>query len=366
MEKVKVGIVGCGNISGAYIKGCRDFDILEVAACADLIPSTAEAKAKEYGIPQVLSVDELLDDPEIQIVVNLTVPQVHASVSLAAIAAGKHVHSEKPLAVTRADGRKILAAAKEKGVRVGCAPDTFLGGGLQTCRKLIDDGWIGEPVAAAAFLLGYGPETWHPNPAAFYQRGAGPMFDMGPYYLTTLIHLLGPVKRVTSSARTTFPERVVTSEARYGERLKVEVATHVTGIMDFVSGPIGTLTVSFDVWHSNLPYIEIYGTAGTLTLPDPNFFRGPVRIRQAKAEAWSEIPLSHSAEVGRGIGVADLAYALVHGRPHRASSEMAHHVLDIMQAFEEASQAGRHVEIESRCERPAPLPLGLLPRQLDA
>lgn len=366
MEKVKVGIVGCGNISGAYIRGCRAFEILEVDACADLIPTTAEAKAKEYSVPRVLSVDELLNDPEIQIVVNLTIPQVHATVSLAAIAAGKHVHSEKPLAVTRADGRKVLAAAQEKGVLVGCAPDTFLGGALQTGRKLLDDGWIGEPVAAAAFMVGYGPESWHPNPALFYQRGAGPMFDMGPYYLTSLIHLLGPVQRVTSSARTTFPERIATSEARYGERIKVEVATHVTGIMDFVGGPIGTLTTSFDVWHANLPYIEIYGTEGTLSLPDPNFFGGPVRIRHARAETWSEVPLTHSAEVGRGIGVADLAYALAYNRPHRASGEMAYHVLDIMQAFEESSQEGHHVEIESRCERPAPLPLGLLPRQLDA
>ena len=366
MEKVKVGIVGCGNISGAYIKGCRAFDILEVAACADIIPDTAEARAKEYDIPRVLSVDELLDDPEIDIVVNLTVPQVHASVSLAAIAAGKHVHSEKPLAVTRADGRKILAAAREKGVRVGCAPDTFLGGGLQTCRKLIDDGWIGQPVAAAAFMVGYGPESWHPNPALFYQRGAGPMFDMGPYYLTTLIHLLGPVKRVTSSARMTFPERIATTKARYGERLPVEVATHVTGIVDFVSGPIGTLTTSFDVWHSNLPHMEIYGTEGTLSVPDPNFFGGPVQIRRAEAKEWSEVPLSHNAEVGRGIGVADLAYALVNGRPHRANGDIACHVLDIMQAFEQSSQDGRHIEIESCCERPAPLPLGLLARELDA
>lgn len=365
MEKVKVGIVGCGNISGAYIKGCRAFEILDVAACADIVPSTAEARAKEYGIPRVLAVDELLDDPEIDIVVNLTIPQVHASVSLAAIAAGKHVHSEKPLAVTRADGRKILAAAREKGVRVGCAPDTFLGGGLQTCRKLLDDGWIGEPVAAAAFMVGYGPESWHPNPALFYQRGAGPMFDMGPYYLTALIHLLGPVKRVTSSARTTFPERIVTSKARYGERLKVEVATHVTGIVDFVGGPIGTLTTSFDVWHSNLPHMEIYGTEGTLSVPNPNFFGGPVLIRRATAKEWSEVPLSHNAEVGRGIGVADLAYALVYDRPHRANGDIACHVLDIMQAFEESSQDGRHIEIESCCEQPAALPLGLLATELD-
>jgi predicted dehydrogenase len=366
MNKVKVGIIGCGNISGAYIKGCRAFEILEIAACADMNPAVAEARAKEYNLPQVLSVEALLNDPEIQIVINLTVPQAHASVSLAAIAAGKHVHSEKPLAITRADGQQILTAAREKGVLVGCAPDTFLGGGLQTCRKLIDDGWIGAPVAAAAFMLGHGPESWHPNPAIFYQSGAGPMFDMGPYYLTALIHLLGPVKRITGSTRITFPERVATSESRYGERLKVEVPTHVTGILDFVSGPIATLTTSFDVWHSQLPRIEIYGTEGSLSVPDPNHFGGPVYLRRATAKEWSEVPLSHSAEVGRGIGVADMAYALAHGRPHRANGDMAYHVLDLMQSFDEASQQGQHLEIQSRCEQPAPLPLGLLPRRLDA
>lgn len=366
MEKIKAGIIGCGNISGAYIKGCRAFEILDLVACADIIPGLAEAKAREFNLPQALSVEALLHDPEIQIVVNLTIPRAHADVSLAVIASGKHVYSEKPLAITRADGRKILTAAREKGVLVGCAPDTFLGGGLQTCRKLIDDGWIGEPVAAAAFMMGHGPESWHPNPAIFYQAGAGPMFDMGPYYLTSLIHLLGPVKRVTGSTRITFPERIATSEARYGERLKVEVPTHVTGILDFVSGPVATLTTSFDVWHSHLPRIEIYGTEGTLNVPDPNQFGGPVYVRRAGAKEWTEIPLSHSADVGRGIGVADLAYALVYGRPHRANGDMAYHVLDLMEAFAEASHQGHHLEIESRCERPAPLPLGLMARQLDA
>lgn len=360
MEKVKVGIIGCGNISSAYIKGCRALAILDVVACADINLSAAAAKAQEHNIPQALTVEALLNDPEIQIVINLTVPQVHAVVSLAIIASGKHVYSEKPLAITRADGLKILTAAQEKGVRVGCAPDTFMGGGLQTCRKLIDDGYIGEPVAAAAFMMGHGPEAWHPNPAIFYQPGAGPMFDMGPYYLTALIHLLGPVRRVTGSTRITFPERIATSEARYGERLKVEVATHVTGILDFVSGPIGTLTTSFDVWHSHLPRIEIYGTEGSLSVPDPNMFGGSVYVRQAMAKEWSEVPLTHAADMGRGMGVADLADALAEARPHRASGEMAYHVLDLMQAFEEASQSGHHIEIESRCERPAPLPVGLM------
>ncbi len=365
MEKIKVGIIGCGNIFNAYVKGCRAFAILDVAACADIDHSRAQAKAEELGVPRACSVKELLADPEVQIVVNLTVPKAHAEVSLAAIAAGKSVHSEKPLAVTRAQGQQILAAAKDKGVLVGCAPDTFLGGGLQTCRKLIDDGWIGQPVAATAFMMGHGPEGWHPNPDFFYQQGAGPMFDVGPYYLTALVNLLGPVKRVTASTHISFPERVATSQARFGQRIKVEVPTHVAGVMDFAAGPVGTIITSFDIWSHNLPRIEIYGSEGSLGVPDPNIFGGPVKVRRAGAEAWSEVPLTHSAEVGRGIGVADMAYALVYGRSHRASGVLAYHVLDLMHAFGEASTAGQHVEIASSCARPAPLPLGLMAGQLD-
>jgi predicted dehydrogenase len=364
--KVKIGIIGTGNIFGAYAKWCRAFRILEITACADIDRRRAEAKAAELGIPRVCSVEELLADPEIQIVVNLTVPQAHAEVSLAAIHAGKHVHSEKPLAVTRQDGQKILAAAKKKEVLVGCAPDTFLGGGHQTCRKLIDDGWIGKPVAAVGFMTGHGPESWHPNPDIFYQVGAGPLFDVGPYYLTGLVNLLGPVKRVSGSARVSFPERIATSEQHYGRRIPVEVPTHVTGALDFVEGPIATLITSFDIWSANLPRIEVYGSEGSLSVPDPNIFGGRVLVRRAGVAEWSEVPLTHSADVGRGIGVAEMAYAITCGRPHRTSGELAYHVLDLMHALVESSETGRHVEITSRCSRPAPLPLGLPEGELDA
>lgn len=365
--KVSVGIIGTGNIFGAYVRGCRVFDILEVAACADIDRRKAEAKAEEFEVPRICSVEELLADPEIQIAVNLTVPNAHAEVSLAAISAGKHVHSEKPLALTRRDGQEILAAAEEKGVLVGCAPDTFLGGGQQTCRKLMDDGWIGEPVAAVAFLPGHGhgPESWHPNPDFFYQVGGGPLFDMGPYYLTGLINLLGPVRRVTGATRISFPERIATSELHRGRRIPVEVPTHVTGALDFVSGPIGTIILSFDIWAAHLPHVEIYGSEGSLGVPDPNIFGGRVLVRRAGADEWGEIPLTHSADVGRGIGVADMAYAITYGRPHRASGEMAYHVLDIVHAFEESSDTGRHIELTSHCSRPAPLPLGLMEGELD-
>jgi predicted dehydrogenase len=364
MNKVKVGILGCGNIAPAYIKGCRTFEILDVVACADIEPTAADKLAEEYGL-RSMSVEQLLADEEIQIVINLTIPAVHAAVSLSIIEAGKHVHSEKPLATVRADGHKVLAAAKAKGVRVGCAPDTFLGGGLQTCRKLIDDGWIGEPVAATAFMLGHGMEMWHPNPYFFYQPGAGPMFDMGPYYLTALVHLLGPAVRTTGATRITFPERVVTSQPRYGERIPVNTPTHVAGLVNFASGPIATLITSFDVWAHSLPRIEIYGSEGSLSVPDPNIFGGPVRVRRAGASDWSDVPLTHSDKVGRGIGVADLAYGIVNGRSHRANGAMAYHVLDLMQSFAESSDSGRHVDITSVCERPLALPLGLPAGQLD-
>lgn len=364
-RKVKVGIVGTGNIFGAYVKGCRAFQILEIAACADTDWDKAQAKAAEFDIPRACSVEELLAEAKIQIVVNLTVPKAHAEVSLAAIEAGKHVYSEKPLAITRSDGQKVLTAAEEKGVRVGCAPDTFLGGGLQTCRKLVDDGWIGEPVAAVAFMVQHGPESWHPNPDFFYQVGGGPLFDVGPYYLTALVNLLGPVKRVAGSARISFAERIATSEVHRGRRIPVEVPTHVAGVLDFVAGPIGSIITSFDVWAANLPRIEIYGSEGSLSVPDPNIFGGHVLLRRAEAKEWSAVPLTHSAAVGRGIGVADMAYAIAYGRPHRASGEVAYHVLDIMQAIGESSESGRHIEIGSRCARPAPLPLGLLEGELD-
>ncbi len=367
MEKTKVGIVGCGNISGIYLKNCQNvFEILQVAACADLIADRAKAKAQEFGVPRACSVEELLADPEIQIVVNLTIPNAHASVASAAVAAGKSVHNEKPLTITRQDAQALLKAADAKGLRVGSAPDTFLGAGIQTCRKLLDDGWIGQPVAATAFMTCHGHEGWHPDPEFYYKLGGGPMFDMGPYYLTALVALLGPVRRVTGSTRMSFPQRTITSKPKYGTKVKVEVDTHVAGVMDFANGAIGTIITSFDVWSANLPRIEIYGTTGSLSVPDPNTFGGPVRVRRAGASEWSEVPLTHGyAENSRGIGVADMAYALRSGRAHRASGELAHHVLDVMHAFHDASRQGRHVELASSCQRPAPLPLNLLPGTLD-
>lgn len=355
MDAVRLGIIGCGNISNQYIAGCGQFDFLEISAVADIDPVVAAAKAAEHGLARALPVDELLADPDIDLIINLTIPNAHAEVSLAVIAAGKHLYSEKPLAITRADGRAILYAATGRGVRVGCAPDTFLGGGLQTCRQLIEDGTIGEPVAATAFMMGHGPEAWHPNPAFFYQAGAGPLFDMGPYYITALVHLLGPVESVAAMTRISFPERV----AANGDRLPVEVPTHVAGTLAMSGGPVATMIMSFDVWGHTLPRIEVCGSEGTLSVPDPNTFGGPVRLLRAGSREWEDVALTHSDTIGRGIGVADMAQAIREGTPHRASGELAYHVLDVMHSLYDASDEACHITLQSSCQQPAPLPSNL-------
>lgn len=363
---VRVGLVGCGTISRIYCQNAKNLDAIEVVACADLLAERARARAEEFGIPRAVTVEELLADPEIELVLNLTIPRAHAEVALAAIESGKSVYSEKPLAVTRADGQHMLERAAAKGVRVGCAPDTFLGGGLQTCRRLIDEGAIGTPVAAVAFFLNHGHESWHPDPDFYYQPGAGPLFDMGPYYLTALTSLVGPVRRVTSSAQITFPERTITSQPKQGTKIQVNTPTHVAGVLDFANGAVGTIITSFDVWPTDLPRIEIYGTTGNLSVPDPNTFGGPVRIRRAGEKEWTEAPLTHGFTANsRGIGLADMAHAVRSGRPHRASGELSFHVLDVMQSLLDASAAGRHVDVSSTCERPAPLPMGLPETRLD-
>jgi len=364
MKPAKVGIIGCGNICGIYFQAGKTFEAIDVVACADLIPDRAKAKAEEFGCKAV-TVDKLLADPEIEIVMNLTIPIAHAEVAFKAIEAGKSVHNEKPLAITRADGKKMLKMAKARGVRVGCAPDTFMGGGIQTCIKLIDDGWIGEPIGATAFMLCHGHESWHPDPEFYYKAGGGPVFDMGPYYITALVALMGPAKRVTGSTRVTFPERTITSQPKYGTKIKVDVPTHVAGVVDFANGAIGTIIQSFDVWGHSLPCIQIYGREGSMSVPDPNGFGGPVKVKRPGGE-WMDMPLSHGyQENSRGIGVADMAYGLRSGRDHRPNGELAYHVLDIMWAVHDASDQGKHIMLESTCKRPQPLPMGLRPGTLD-
>lgn len=364
MKQLNVGIIGTGNIAPAYIRGCQPFEVINVKACADLDVVRAQAFAKEHGLT-AYSVDELLAQPDIDIVINLTIPAAHAMVSMQIIEAGKHVYSEKPLALNREDGAKILDLAQAKGVRVGCAPDTFLGGGGQTARKVIDDGVIGKPVAATAFFASHGPEGWHPNAGFYYLKGGGPLFDMGPYYLTTLVNLLGPVKRVTASARITFPERIATSKELMGQVLPVEVNTHIAGILDFESGAVATLITSFDVWGAHLPRIEVYGSDGSVSVPDPNRFDGVVQVLHQDDGAWRDVQLTHTTNIGRGSGVADMAYAIISGRPHRASGALAFHVVDVMQALEEASAEGKHIGITSTLDQPLAVPAGLADGVLD-
>lgn len=359
--RTKIGIIGCGNISGIYLKSDKVFNNLQIIACADIDFPRAQARAQEYGI-QAYTVDELLADPAIAIAVNLTIPAAHASVATAALKAGKATYSEKPFALNRADGRALLALAKSNGLYIGCAPDTFLGAGLQTCRKLVDDGVIGEPVAATAFMMSHGHEHWHPNPEFYYKHGGGPMFDMGPYYLTALVAIIGPVRRVAGMTRISFPERIVTSQPNAGQRIAVEVPTHVTGLLEFANGAIGTIIQTFDVWAAKTPRLEIHGTEGSLSLPDPNTFGGPVQVRLKGRSEWEDAPLSHIyAENSRGLGVADMAAAMRSGRAPRAGGELAFHVLDIMQAIHEAAADQRQIELTSTCERPAMLPVGLTP-----
>ena len=367
MRKVKVGVVGCGNISQIYLDDMtKIFRILQVVSVADIDMAKAQAKAAVYPGVRACTVGEMLKDKEIEIVVNITIPKAHTEVAMAAVGAGKSVYNEKPMTITREEGKKLLELAKKKKVLVGGAPDTFMGGGLQTCRKLIDDGWIGKPIGATAFMMSHGPDHWHPDPEFLYKVGAGPMMDMGPYYLTALVNLIGPVKRVTSSAHITFPERMITSQPKYGTMMKVEVPTYVAGVMDFENGAVGTIIMTFDVWAANLPRIEIYGTEGSLSVPDPNNFKGPVRFKKPGMEDWKEVPLSHGYfEQSRGIGVADMAYALQSGREHRANGNLCYHVLDVMHAFHDASREGKHVMVQSTVKRPKPLPLGLANGELD-
>ncbi|MBE1442251.1 Gfo/Idh/MocA family protein [Paenibacillus sp. OAS669] len=367
MEKIRIGIIGCGKISSIYFKNCKSFDVLDVKACADLNVARAQASAEEFEIPKACTVEELLSDPEIDLVINLTIPAAHADVCIQALEAGKHVYVEKPLAVTREEGQRILAAAKSKGLLVGSAPDTFLGGGIQTCIKLIQDGWIGTPVAATAFMIGRGHEHWHPDPEFYYAQGGGPMFDMGPYYLTALVAMLGPIQRVTGSAKISYPERTITSQPKYGKTIQVQTPTHVAGVMDFHSGAIGTIITSFDAFGgAQVPRIEIYGSEGTLSVPDPNTFGGPVLVRRHDAKEFTEVPLLYGyADNSRGLGVLDMAYAIKNKRINRANGELAYHVLEAMHGFHDASNEGKHYIMQSSCEKPQPMPAGVVKGILD-
>jgi predicted dehydrogenase len=352
-QPVRVGLVGCGKISEAYLR--PGYPEVRYVACADLIEARAQATAAAHGL-RAMPVGDLLSDPGIDVVCNLTVPRAHAEVGLAALKAGKHVYLEKPLGLDRAEGAALLDLAEGSGLGVGCAPDTFLGAGLQTCRRVIDEGRIGAPTAAMAHMVNHGHEHWHPDPAFYYQRGGGPLFDMGPYYLTALVSLLGPIRRVAAAWNGEGVERTVRAGARAGEVLPVEVPTHVAGVLEFTAGTVATLVTSFDVWQSALPCLEIHGTEASLSLPDPNTFAGPVRLFPAGATEWEDVPIDGFEVHQRGIGLANLAASLWGTGPNRASGQLAYHVLDTMVALVESGREGGHVELGSRVERPSPMP----------
>jgi predicted dehydrogenase len=351
---LRVGVIGVGVISAQYFASFPSIPALRLTAVADLDRERAALVAAEQGVV-ALSVDELLASTEVDVVLNLTIPAVHAEVALRAIAAGKHVYGEKPLALTIADGRRVLEAAAAAGVRVWSAPDTVLGTGIQTARRALEDGRIGRPVAAACFWASPGHELWHPAPDFYYREGGGPLLDMGPYYLTALVTLLGPVVRVDGASLRSDRERRIATGPREGTALGVEVDTHVTAILTHASGVVSTVTVSFEVWASRNALFEVYGTEGTLAVPDPNTFSGDTEAFTRESGAWSVEPVGAGFErAGRGVGLADLAVAVRTGRPERASGALALHVLEIM----EAVLTGGATTLSTTADAPAPVPLG--------
>jgi predicted dehydrogenase len=358
---IRVGLVGCGNISTIYLRNTARFENLKVVAVADIDAAHARGQATAFNIPTVLTPRELYESADIDVVLNLTIPAAHAEVAFEALRHGKSVYNEKPLAIDRKAGAELVALAREKKLRIGCAPDTFLGSGLQNARSLVDAGAIGTPVAAVAFMLTGGPERWHPNPFFYYQAGGGPMFDMGPYYLTALTTLLGPVRRVTGSARISSPQRTIGSEPHKGRTIEVQVPSHIAAVLDFATGPVATLVTSFDIPGGHtLPKIELYGTRGTMRIPDPNDFDGELRLCEAGSTEWRTIPSKFGySENSRGVGLADMCAAIAGGRPHRANDRTALHVLDIMHAIHDSSASGTHVELQTDMARPEPFPENL-------
>ena len=357
-KTIKIGMVGVGAISGIYLENITNrFQEIELVAVCDLIRERAEKAQEKYNVPKLYdTMYELFADPEIDIVLNLTRPYEHYGVSIEALKDGKHVYSEKPLAATLEEGKALVEMAQEKGLMLGGAPDTFLGAGIQTCRKLIDDGYIGDPIGAAAFMICRGHESWHPDPAFYYQHGGGPMMDMGPYYITALVNLLGGVSSVMGVTKASFPTRTITSQPHCGETVQVEVPTYVAGILNFDSGATGTIFTTFDVCYPSQARLEVYGTKGTLFVPDPNTFGGPVKLLRQEGGEPMEIPLCFDyPENSRALGLADMAKALQTGREPRESWKQTYHVLEILQSFEKSSDAGAVVPIASRYTRGEPM-----------
>jgi predicted dehydrogenase len=373
MRELGVGIIGCGIISTVYMHNMPMFEGIRLVACADARPEAAQAQAARFGI-EALSVDALLQRSDIGIVVNLTVPNAHFAVSHAALSAGKHVFSEKPLTTSLDDARRLVNEAQARGLLIGCAPDTFLGAGGRLARRFVDDGTVGRILSGTAMLMSHGMEHWHPDPAFFYQQGGGPILDLGPYYLGALVNLLGPIANVQAQGSIGFAERIVTAAGpRTGDAITVETPTTVTALLRFASGAQISLMMSWDVWKHGHPAIELYGTEGSMRVPDPNFFGGAIEFsardgdwRQADSSAmlfgapnwrspnWAESRPSQANY--RCLGLAELARAATGGTPHRSSGRLALHVLEAMYGVLAAADTGRAVTIETQVERPLALP----------
>ncbi|MFJ4209905.1 Gfo/Idh/MocA family protein [Paenarthrobacter sp. NPDC089675] len=366
IQPTRVGIIGCGAIIAQYLTNFRRLDSIDLVAVADLDRSRAQAVADSYEGVRALAVDELLAADDVDLVLNLTIPAAHAEIALKAIAAGKSVYGEKPLAATTAEAREVLEAAKSAGVVVGCAPDTVLGTGIQTARKAIDDGLIGAPISATATMATPGHERWHPNPDFYYQPGGGPLLDMGPYYVSALVTLLGPVVSVVGAASHTRDERTIGSGPREGQKVPVDIDSHVTGVLVHASGSLSTLFMSFDAVKTKSPNIEIHGEKGSLVVPDPNHFDGDVQLFALGADDWETLPVSAGyVDSGRGFGIADLA-ATPAGQEPRAGGELAFHALEVMESVLESAKTGQSVSIKSTAKRPAAVPLAELATTVSA
>jgi predicted dehydrogenase len=362
-----LGVIGCGNISTTNFNHAPQFRGVEVRACADANPAAAEARAEQYGV-RAQPVVDLLANPEVDIVVNLTVPDAHVPVTRAALEAGKHVYSEKPLALSIEAGLGLKALADEMGLRVGCAPDTFLGGAHQQARRMIDDGVIGTITAGTAHVMSHGMEHWHPNPDFFFLPGGGPMLDLGPYYIANLINLIGPVRRVAALATSATEFRTISTEGpRRGQTVPVKTPTNIHALLDFANGATVTLSTSWDVGAHRHANMELYGTEGALFVPDPNFFGGELEAAGRDGRIEPAPPWEHPLGVAnqehpqgaranyRSIGLADMAAAIVEGRDARCSLERALHGVDVMAAILRSAEEGAFVDMVTTCTRPAPL-----------
>ena len=422
MNKLNVGVIGCGVISEIYMENCtKKFRNLKLVACADILYESALRRAKQFGC-KAESIEELLGDPEVEVVLNLTPPASHFNISMkilkagkhvytekpmaanktecelllkfakennlyignapdcflgaglqtcrrllesgaigtpfAVLKAGKHVYTEKPMAANKTECELLLKFAKENNLYIGNAPDCFLGAGLQTCRRLLESGAIGTPFAAQAFMFSFGPENFHPNPSFFYQHGAGPLLDWGPYYISALVALMGPIRKVIALGRSPFHERCVlsTDSPHFGENFPVEVPTYVTSLLEFENDFIATLSISFDMkypyWESNMPFIRIFGTEGSLDVPDVNQYGGPVIIRDKKGSEKDIGLINNHFDNNRGVGLSDMAYAIQTGNSFRANGDFGLHVTEVLVDIQEAINTGKPIEVKNRCKKP--------------